>query len=106
MNQAVKRNIRRFPEDFMFQLNNDEWVNLRSQFVTFNKDTLTNDELANLRSQIVTSSSNYGGRRYMPYAFTEQESSKCNNKRMNKFYHEPARTNTNNDKIGNKSSCG
>jgi len=52
MNQAVKRNIKRFPPDFMFQLTNDEWTNLRSQ--------------------IVTSSYNYGGRRYMPYAFTEQ----------------------------------
>jgi hypothetical protein len=36
MNQAVKRNIERFPSDFMFQLNQDEWDNLRSQFVTAN----------------------------------------------------------------------
>jgi phage regulator Rha-like protein len=50
MNQAVKRNIRRFPPDFMFQLTAEEWKNLRSQFVTFNKDT----------------------RKYKPYAFTEQ----------------------------------
>jgi ORF6N domain. len=50
MNQAVKRNIGRFPSDFMFQLTDDEWKNLRSQFVTFNKDT----------------------RKYKPYAFTEQ----------------------------------
>jgi hypothetical protein len=48
--QAVKRNIDRFPEDFMFQLNNQE--------------------VRILRSQIVTSS--WGGRRYTPYAFTEQ----------------------------------
>jgi len=48
--QAVKRNIERFPEDFMFQL--------------------TKEEFENLRSQIVTSS--WGGRRYLPYAFTEQ----------------------------------
>jgi hypothetical protein len=48
--QAVKRNIDRFPEDFMFQLNNGEFNNLRSQFVT----------------------SSWGGRRYPPYAFTEQ----------------------------------
>jgi phage regulator Rha-like protein len=50
LNQAVKRNIQRFPDDFMFQL--------------------TNQELRNLRSQIVTS--NKGGQRYLPYAFTEQ----------------------------------
>ncbi len=48
--QAVKRNLERFPKDFMFQL--------------------TNQELAILRSQIVTSS--WGGRRSPPYAFTEQ----------------------------------
>jgi len=50
LNQAVKRNASRFPSDFMFQM--------------------THVELANLRSQIVTSSL-YGGRRYLPYAFTE-----------------------------------
>ena len=50
LNQAVKRNIERFPEDFMFQL--------------------TKQEVNNLRSRIVTSS--WGGRRYPPFAFTEQ----------------------------------
>jgi hypothetical protein len=50
--QAVKRNLGRFPEDFMFQLAGEEW--------------------ANLRSQSVTSSSGHGGRRTAPYAFTEQ----------------------------------
>lgn len=34
LNQAVKRNIERFPEDFMFQLNPEEFANLKSQFVT------------------------------------------------------------------------
>lgn len=48
--QAVKRNLDRFPEDFMFQLSKEEFGNLRSQFVT----------------------SNRGGRRYAPFAFTEQ----------------------------------
>ena len=48
--QAVKRNIGRFPNDFMFKL--------------------TSREFANLKSQIVTSS--WGGRRYAPYVFTEQ----------------------------------
>ncbi len=34
LNQAVKRNIERFPDDFMFQLSKEEWQNLKSQFVT------------------------------------------------------------------------
>ena len=34
LNQAVKRNIERFPEDFMFRMDNSEWEFLRSQFVT------------------------------------------------------------------------
>ena len=50
LNQSVKRNPDRFPEDFMFQLTEEEFNNLRSQFVT----------------------SSWGGKRYMPYAFTEQ----------------------------------
>lgn len=55
INQTVKRNIERFPKKFCFQLTEDEIENLRSQFVTssFKKE-------------------NYGGRRYLPYAFTEQ----------------------------------
>ena len=66
LNQAVKRNIGRFPEDFMFQLSDDEWDSLRSQNV------ISNDEADSLRSQIATSKSNRGGRRYAPYVFTEQ----------------------------------
>ena len=50
--QAVKRNLARFPEDFMFQLSAKEF--------------------AALRSQTVTSSAGHGGRRTAPYAFTEQ----------------------------------
>ena len=49
LNQAVKRNIKKFPSDFMFQLTEEEWKNLRSQFVTFKKDI----------------------RKFKPYAFTE-----------------------------------
>ncbi len=49
--QAVKRNKKRFPEDFMFQLKKEEFDNLRSHFVTSKK---------------------WGGRRYRPYVFTEQ----------------------------------
>ena len=48
--QAVKRNSERFPDDFMFQLSDDEFKNLKSQFVI----------------------SSWGGRRFNPYAFTEQ----------------------------------
>lgn len=59
LNQAVKRNVERFPEDFMFRLSKQEWENLRFQI-----------GISNLRSQFVTSS--WGGRRYQPYAFTEQ----------------------------------
>lgn len=50
--QAVKRNLARFPADFMFQLDSAEWESLRSQTVTSNQKR--------------------GGRRYPPYAFTEQ----------------------------------
>ncbi|MDR3056129.1 MAG: ORF6N domain-containing protein [Zoogloeaceae bacterium] len=72
--QAVKRNIDRFPEDFMFQLSAEEWDtlmagDLKSQFV------ISNDAPpSGLRSQFVTSStrSKHGGVRYAPYAFTEQ----------------------------------
>jgi hypothetical protein len=50
LNQAVKRNLERFPDDFMFQLTPEEYANLKSQFVT----------------------SSWGGARRAPYAFTEQ----------------------------------
>jgi hypothetical protein len=67
LNQAVKRNVGRFPDDFMFQLGEEEVENLRSQKIL--EKPLKN----RLRSQSVTSSSpDYGGRRYLPYAFTEQ----------------------------------
>ena len=62
LNEAVKRNIERFPADFMFQLTQEEMENLRSQSVTSSSD---------LKSQIAISSS-HGGRRTLPYAFTEQ----------------------------------
>ena len=50
LNEQVKRNLGRFPEDFMFQLSLEEWENLRSQFAT----------------------TSWGGRRTPPYMFTEQ----------------------------------
>ncbi len=65
LNQAVKRNIDRFPEKFRFQLTEVEIEILRSQIVTLNSSN------QNLKSQIVISSE-HGGRRYLPYAFTEQ----------------------------------
>jgi hypothetical protein len=63
LNQQVTRNKKRFPEDFMFRLTKEETEILRSQFVISNP---------NLRLQFATSSSGHGGRRYLPYAFTEQ----------------------------------
>jgi hypothetical protein len=51
LNQQIKRNFDRFPADFLFRLSRTEYENLRSQFLI--------------------SSSSYGGRRYLPYAFTE-----------------------------------
>jgi len=51
-NQAIQRNMDRFPEDFMFRLTEEEFAGLRSQFVTSKKGR--------------------GGRRYLPYVFTEQ----------------------------------
>ena len=50
LNRSVKRNIERFPDNFMFQLTKEEWDNLRCQFGTFKKDI----------------------RKYLPYAYTEQ----------------------------------
>jgi hypothetical protein len=73
LNRAVKRNIERFPPEFMFQLTADEHNSLRSQFVTSeDQDYLrfqigTSNNKQNLRSQIVTSNQR-GGRRYIPYA--------------------------------------
>jgi hypothetical protein len=58
LNEAVKRNIGRFPPEFMFQLTQTEYDNLMSQFAT-----------SNLMSQNATSS--WGGRRKLPFAFTE-----------------------------------
>ena len=67
LNQAVNRNIKRFPLDFMFQLTKEEVDLLRIQ------KNHTNEITPNLRSQIVTSSlESWGGNRYLPFAFTEQ----------------------------------
>lgn len=75
LNEQVKRNLNRFPEDFMFQLTKEEASRSRSQFVTLNNDdalrsqfATSNDEEIILKSQIATSS--WGGARKLPYAFT------------------------------------
>jgi phage regulator Rha-like protein len=92
LNRAVKRNIERFPEDFMFQLTTNEFLILKSQFATsknINTQILPKEVVKDpsLRSQFMTSSaisndrqilkyqigtSSWGGRRKPTYAFTEQ----------------------------------
>ena len=69
LNQAVKRNIERFPEDFMFQLTKGELEILRSQFVISNTSEI--QENINWKSQIVTSNFSKMGTRKLPFAFTE-----------------------------------
>ncbi|MBS1776341.1 MAG: ORF6N domain-containing protein [Bacteroidetes bacterium] len=66
-NQAVKRNIKRFPKDFMFQLTKEEWESLRFQIETLEKQDNP------LRTQIATLKSGRGQHtKYLPFAFTEQ----------------------------------
>ena len=65
LNQAVKRNGRRFPRDFMFRLTLEEWQGIRSQLVT-------SSEAGAMRSQVVTSSQSKRKTKLTPYAFTEQ----------------------------------
>lgn len=74
LNQAVKRNPERFPEDFCFKITREESSILRSQIVTLNSlNENNNTELPGnlMRSQNVTSKKKVG-RKYLPYAFTEQ----------------------------------
>ena len=66
LNEQVKRNIERFPDDFMFQLTKEEWNVLKSQFAT--SKVAEDKSVNNLKSQIATSS--WGGVRKLPYAFT------------------------------------
>ena len=76
LNQAVKRNITRFPEEFMFQLTRDEIDNLKSQIVTSPKTNSVMSQIAtspSSRSQIVTLNTGRGSNiKYLPFAFTEQ----------------------------------
>ena len=71
LNEQVKRNARRFPSDFVFQLTRAELRAGWSQFATGSAQPVEQKPHGNLRSQIATSSSSYGGLRYLPYAFTE-----------------------------------
>jgi len=92
LNQAVKRNEDRFPDDFSFRISRAEWENLQSQLATSSAEPVENTPVADLRSQFVTSSGeptlrsqiviskenrsqivtgSKGGRRYFPRAFTE-----------------------------------
>jgi hypothetical protein len=57
LNQSVNRNLNRFPEDFMFQLTKEEWLNLKSQIVISSSAEVENG---------------WGGMRTLPFAFTEQ----------------------------------
>ena len=72
LNQAVKRNRERFPDDFMFQLTAEEVLILKSQTVTSSLQGTTTQKIMKHRSQIVTGPKKHGGARYRPYAFTEQ----------------------------------
>lgn len=80
LNEAAKRNIERFPDNFMFQLTEEEWQVLRSQFVISNGSEILRSQFATsnkeevLISQIAISKSKdkRGGRRSAPYVFTEQ----------------------------------
>lgn len=79
LNQSVARNRTRFPEDFMFQLTTEEWTAMRSKIVTTSgakgskssQTVMSAPPEAGLTSQIVMSNAR-GGRRTLPYAFTEQ----------------------------------
>jgi hypothetical protein len=67
LNRAVKRNQDRFPKDFVFQIFENEWKNLRYQIGT----SSSGQEHQSLRYQIGTSRLGHGGRRRRPYVFTE-----------------------------------
>ena len=70
-NQAIKRNLTRFPSDFAFQLTAKELANLKSQFVTSSSQDTDGEPFASDRSQIVTGSQRHRDPRARPWAFTE-----------------------------------
>ena len=71
LNQAVKRNAERFPQDFAFQLNAAETANLKSQIVTSSSRDIDLIDKKTNRSQIVTGSQRHRDPRSKPWAFTE-----------------------------------
>ena len=76
LNQAVKRNLKRFPDDFMFRLSAGEWQNMQSQIVTgspmSSQFVMTEvDNNPTSQSVMLTLPKNRTGK-YLPYAFTEQ----------------------------------
>jgi hypothetical protein len=70
LNQAVKRNIKRFPGDFMYRLTKQEVSNLKSQIVISSSELNNNQRVINLRENIATTG--HGGSRQLPCVFTEQ----------------------------------
>lgn len=71
LNQAVKRNLERFPIDFMFRLSAREWADLKSQIAAASSQRPSNDALTPNRSQSVTGSRQSRHSSSAPYAFTE-----------------------------------
>lgn len=71
LNQAVKRNLERFPADFMFRLSAREWSELKSQIMASSAQDASNEALTNNRSQSVTGSRQSRHSSSAPYAFTE-----------------------------------
>ena len=72
LNRAVKRNLERFPENYRFQLDKQEYESLM-YLIRSRCQSGTLNEFPNLRCQIGTSSLGHGGWGYLPYVFTEQE---------------------------------
>jgi hypothetical protein len=71
LNEQVKRNADRFPEDFIFQLTAREWSNLKSQIVTSSLEVPQKERVVPDWSQFATSSKRHRGAAYRPIAFTE-----------------------------------
>jgi len=71
LNEQVKRNIDRFPEDFMFRLTSKEWTIMRSQNVTASFQNVQTQSIVPMMSQNATSSQSRRQLKLLPYAFTE-----------------------------------
>jgi phage regulator Rha-like protein len=71
LNEQVKRNIDRFPEDFMFRLTSKEWTLMRSQNATASMQVVNVEYVKSMRSQIETASQRKRNISVTPYAFTE-----------------------------------